>query len=608
MRVPKRAAIIAMSSLAVIALAGGAFAYRTSQTHAATAAAGTGAPGTVSRAHTTIGHNIQFSPKWLACLGDSPEFATSSSACPAHPDDRAPRAGIRFNSKGSTVGASHAPHIAAGTQLSLAPRLSTNVSSGGQFLGFDGLNDHTNKAVDGYHDTPPDQALCVGQAGAIEATVPLAGNPSATTSVVVEGVNSMWAVYGTNGALLFGPDNLTDLFSDPGASGDITCHYDPSTKAFYFGEIGVLFSGPDAGNYGTDLAVLDAHGYAAYAVDTSFNADCFPDFPQQGFDNSAFYLTINEFCGVAQNFAGAAVWAMSKSQLVNLGATVNFVRFGPLAVSGDPVLTLQPAFGGVPGTEYLVNSFPYDKFGNSNAVANSLGVFKVVGDQQIVSHPSAVTIVGHGIVSESYAFPMPAASTGDGSTPAGAAPYVIKEPFLNPDDSRLEQVQYVPTANGPRLYTSLDTALTVGNDPTAVDGAAWFVVDPVNLAVTNQGYVGAANTYLLYPSLLRSNTDHLVLDFSLTGKNRNPSEGYTTMNEATGSGWSQIWVWGGGGHYAHQSFSDLLFGRGRWGDYSAIAMDPASGNVWFADEYIPTAPAGTDLVDNWGTRVVGVAG
>ena len=68
----------------------------------------------------------------------------------------------------------------------------------------------------------------------------------------------------------------------------------------------------------------------------------------------------------------------------------------------------------------------------------------------------------------------------------------IPEKTLDPTDMRLEQVTY---SKG-KLYTSLDTSLTVGNDPTVVDGAAWFQVDPKALKVAQQGYVGVPGTYL----------------------------------------------------------------------------------------------------------------
>jgi hypothetical protein len=62
----------------------------------------------------------------------------------------------------------------------------------------------------------------------------------------------------------------------------------------------------------------------------------------------------------------------------------------------------------------------------------------------------------------------------------------------------------------------------------------------------------------------------------------------------------------GTGYGPHLSYSPIVFGRHRWGDYSAIALDPSTGNVWMGDEY--TFYQGPDPADNWGTRVWGLTG
>lgn len=527
-------------------------------------------------------------------LGDDAYSTTSSPQIKGRSRPPAPYSQFNGGSK-SYRGTSGAPNTGS----------SSVTKAGGVLTNFNGVSDDDSFSANAFHVTPPDQALCVGKASALQgAGVPLAvpGN----TSVVVEGVNEAWTVYSESGAVLFGPDSLADLFSDPNASGDISCNYDPASQTFFFTEIGVLLSGPDVNNFNTDLAVLNANGYAPYQVDTSVNTTCFPDFPHQGYDNSTFYLTVNQFCGPDEIFAGAMAWAFSKSQLASLSSSVNFVTFGPVALGGDPVLSLQPAFGDT-GTEYLVNSFPYDASGNNNSISNQLGLWQVHGDKNITKGSGTVTLSGRIISSETYAFPVPAASTGDGTTPPGAASFVISEPFLNPDDSRMEQVQFVNTPSGPRLYTALNTALTIGSDPSDRDGAAWFVIDPTGQKVVKQGYVAVAGTYLLYPSILRGNTGTVVIDFSMTSPSLNPSTGYAFMKDSAKS-FGPVQTTGAGSG-PHVSFSDLLFAEPRWGDYSAIALDPNGRDIWSADEYVPPADqGGSDLVDNWGTRVWDVAG
>lgn len=476
--------------------------------------------------------------------------------------------------------------------------------AGSQVGNFNGINDDTNVPLIGGHVTPPDQGLCVGPASAFPAPLGVPGN----TSIVIEAVNETWAVYDTSGNVLWGPDTLADLFSDPYSSGDVSCNYDPGTQSFFFTEIGAVFEG-DNGFYGTGLVVLNANGYAAYGVDTASGGACFPDFPQFGFDDNALYITANEFCGPNQDqYGGTNLVALSKSQLAGLSNSVNATEWDLLSDdNGIPVLGLRPAIGDGTATEYLLNSVPYGADGNGTD-SSSLGFWQVTGGANITSGSGPVTLTGHSIATEPYAFPVNATSTGDGSCSVYHGHCEItSETYLDPVDSRLLQVQFVNDHGATRLYASLDTALTVGGDSTPVDGAAWFDVNPNTGKVNHQGYVGVAGTNILFPSMVRSSSGTLNMGFSMTSPTLNPSTGYA-VSKNEGNAFSPVQITGAGSG-PHKSFSPIVYGRHRWGDYSAVALDPITGNVWMADEYIPPADqGGSDIADNWGTRVWGITG
>jgi hypothetical protein len=585
MRFTKRRRLLVLGGVAVLsAVFACVLAFSAGGAKAANGVTLTGTPLTLTRIgnSTAVPTGVQENDALFTCSNDT-DLPTSPN-CPGNSggdDDAVPATGAG------------APNVAGSALAGVLPSIPG-------LANFNGVSDDDSHAANGFHVTPPDQGLCVGPAGLLQnAGVPLAVSP--WTSVIVEPVNDAWSVYSTNGTKLFGPESLADLFDDPGATGDVSCNYDPAARTFYFTEIGVLLSGPDADNYGTDLAVISPRGYAPYQVDTSVGANCFPDFPQNGFDNNAFYLTINEFCGPDEDFAGANLYGLSKTQLASLSSSVNGVVFGPLSLNGDPVLSLRPARGDGTSIEYLLNSVPYDASGNSTN-SNTLGFWRVYGDAFLNNGGSPVRLWGMSTRSEPYAFPIPAASTGDGSTPTGSPSYVIKEPYLNPDDSRLTQLQY-HGGGSPRLYAALNSAMTIGSDPTVVDGAAWFEVDPYTGLVTRQGYVGVAGTNLLYPSIVHSNSwNTLMMGFSMTSPTMNPSTGYAiSTNGGSSFGPVETTATGSG---PHASFADVLFDEFRWGDYSAIAFDPSNGNVWMADEY--TVPTAAPPIDNWGTRVWGL--
>jgi len=509
---------------------------------------------------------------FLACSGNTPLLPTGP--CPLHP----PR------DSGSPFGpASLVPNSAASTFTGNAPTLGSN---------FLGITDLSQRVSTGSHFTPPDQGLCVGPAGPLEASGLNLGATPVDATVEFEMTNDGWAVFDASGNTLAAGSNA-NLFSDGNSTGDPECTYDSATGTYFFTEIGA----PNNAYYTTNLAEMNSGGYAAYSLDSSMGGGyCFPDFPHQGSDNHGLYITVNEFCGSNQDYAGTTIFAISKDQLVAHDASPNAVSFA----LGVQYFTMRPA-NGPSGTEYLLAS-------EQNAPTQSaLDMAWVTHDSNLATG-GPVTMHIRSIPSEAYSEPVAAQSTGDDSTCVfNFGPWCsVPEATLDPIDMRLEQVQNV---NG-QLFTSLSTSMTVGIDPTVVNGGAWFQVDTAKMKVVKQGYVGAAGTYLLDPSFVQSKGPdkfgrhrHFVMAFSMTSPTLNPSTGYVTSTNS-GTTFSSI-VTTGAGTGPHVSFSTFYpnYDRRRWGDYSAIAIDPATHNVWSADEFIPGGADGADQVDNWGTEV-----
>jgi hypothetical protein len=444
---------------------------------------------------------------------------------------------------------------------------------------FNGLSNADTAAAFGTGVTPPDQGLCVG---------PVPPNPQGVKGTVVfEAVNMVLRI-STPGGKPVETDPLSTVFQDPNAVGDPRCLYDPATKSYFFTEIGYPPSGPSqTGNNTTvDVTVLNAKGVRAYQFDTSSNQNCFGDQPKTGLDASALLVSTDQYCGPTESdYQGAIVLAISKAQLAALAGTVNVAQFGPVSLGGIPVTGLDPAIG----AGYFVNSFPFDASGNNNAVSNSLGLWRITGDSAVTTGHGTVTLTGKLIRSEFYAFPMPAASTGDGSVSVDG---ITAEPFLNPDDSRLSGPVTVTRAHrGIQLWTALDSAVVVHGAPAAVDGAAWFELDAVRQRVDDQGYVAVGGANLLYPALQGPS----AMVFTITSPHINPAAAFTVL----GSGKVTVAAAGTG---PHRSWSDVTFGSGRWGDYSFTAPDPGGKGIWMATEYIP--PKASQLPkDNWGTSV-----
>jgi hypothetical protein len=466
---------------------------------------------------------------------------------------------------------------------------------------FKGLSGLDTATIAGVRVHPPDQGLCVGHDASI------AGNPE----VEFELINLVVAEYNTSGkvqtsALMpSGKESLNNFFNEQGVpfnGGELTsdprCIYDKSTDTFFFSVLAFCFPGAGcttALESHQDLIVYNATTGKAteYKVDSSFPAHagcpCLGDQPKIGVDNNAIYLSVDEYQDLAAGGTfenGADVFIFSKPQLVAQGA-VNFTAFTQLTSNGITVFSLQPAISTSPtNTEYLVNSFPYlDSGGTPNPTANTLGFWKVTGDINVTTgNFSAVELAGEVIQSESYAFPVNAVSTGSGAPRSSA--------FLNPDDDRLQQCQFVSG----NTWCSLPTAINIKNDSTTRDGVAWFKISTTG-HIAAQGYVASIGNYLIYPAIVHSAaTGSTAIVFTLTSGSINPSAAYAFASSGTNFG---------GVHIAARGAAPSTDGASRWGDYSAAALDPNGTDLWMATEYVPSGF--TDPIINYATRVFDVA-
>jgi hypothetical protein len=501
---------------------------------------------------------------------------------------------------GASSGSAAAAPAASAVAGPAARSLSRGGNGGSSVVhAFNGVSNLNSETLNGFPITPPDQGLCVGR----DAT--LKGAPKA----VWEPVNIAARETSPAGALLRPDVGLSTLFHDPYAEGDVRCLYDPATQSFYFTEIGFpIATGPasDSNNTTVDVLVMNARGVASYQFDTSLGGplagDCFGDQPKTGFDNNALVVSTDEYCGPTESdYRGAIVLAISKSQLVHEDTTVSDSVLGPVSLSGIPVTGLDPAIGTGLANGYLVNSFPFTASGSNNPVASSVGVWSLRNSASVSTGHGTPVLTGRATPSEPYAFPVPARSTGDGSTYKVNGSVITSEKYLNPDDSRMSGPVTVSRGygGGVQLWTALDGAVTAHG--AATDAAAWFRIDPQLGRVTGQGYVAAKGANLLYPAIQPQKSGSAAMVFTVTSRSINPSAAYTTLGSGTITTVAA-------GTSPHVSFSDAPpYNTARWGDYSFAALDPSGSGIWLATEYIPAA-SDQDPMDNWGTSVFEVSG
>ena len=385
---------------------------------------------------------------------------------------------------------------------------------------------------------------------------------------IMQAVNGAIAMYTRSGAQarLTVPD--TYFWRNAGISGaalaggvsDPRIIFDPASGRYFVAAITI-------GNGLTNRVVVARSntsnpltgGFKAVSIASASGQ--FADFPTVGVTANGVTIGTNNF-NSAGNYTGSSLYNLPKTGLLQATPTASGItRFdnvgGALSATAPDGFSLQPATNlGSSTTTTVVAS---DGFAN--------GTFHV----ETLSNTGAA----HGAVLS----PSTTVHSGIDGFPSGARqPGSVADP-LDAGDNRLSAVTY---QSGNYVYL----ARTIGNG--SADSVQWAVLNTLTNTLLSQGTISAANMDYYYPSIAANAAGNFVIALNGSGPGTNISA-YDVVCDNTGAsascGTPQLLKSGLVGNY------DLTFGSGvnRWGDYSAIALDPLNSNdFWTFLEY-PTA-------------------
>ncbi len=544
---------------------------------------------------------------------------------------------------------------------------------------FDGLNHRQQRLANNRNQfslEPPDQGLCVGN------------------GMVMEIINDVMRVYAPNGTPLKSVEDLNTFFGyapsiirgTPNVFGpfatDPSCYYDKDTNRWFADMLTIdvfakddpahnIRGGDFIGTNHLDLAVSNTSsptgswtiyripvqddgtqgtpnhhctGIAPFGqatTPTNPNA-CLGDYPHLGADANGIYLTTNEYSFFGNDFHGAQIYALSKSALASLAASVAVTQFDTHgADSGNSGFTIWPATAPAGlnstangGTEFFMSSNAADEaHGNGSTVgprqSNQLLVWSLTNTSTLATSHLSHSTLAAGL------YVVPARSEQKtGETPlidclnkkSCATNFVLgaPDPFapeheyaIDSNDTRMQQVVF---AAG-KLWGALDTAVNSSANTRA--GVEWFVVNPSATggpALVNSGYLAVDQNNVTYPAIAVTPDGNGVMAFTLLGRNFFPSAAFASIN-VSGVGAVQVAAEGLGpadGFSGTAVFNAPNPARPRWGDYGAAVVD-GNNNIWMASEYIGqtctlseyvatgASCGGTrTLLANWDTRITEV--
>ncbi|HEX9037000.1 MAG TPA: hypothetical protein VF808_08430, partial [Ktedonobacterales bacterium] len=395
----------------------------------------------------------------------------------------------------------------------------------------------------------------------------------------VQTVNSDFAVFnkdatrGAVGSVRYGPVAINTLWSGFGGlcqtdnDGDPTVVYDGIANRWVISQFAVTNPNP---NYYQCIAVSTTSDPTGSYYRYSFSYTAFPDYPKMAVWPDAYYETYNLFTG-GTTFAGAEDCAFDRSSMLNGAAAT------------QQCFTTSTAYGGILPSNLDGSTLPPS--GSPNYVigldtTTSLAFWKFHVD-----------------------WTTPANSTFSGPTSIPVASYaqacsggtcVPQSGTTNQLDSLADRVMYRFAYRNFGSYESLvvDHAVTSGSTV----GMRWYELRSPNATPTvyQYGTYSPDSTYRWMGSIAEDASGDMAMGFSTSSSSAHPGISYTgrLVGDALntmGQGEASIIVGGG-------SQTGTLT---RWGDYSAMTVDPADGcTFWYTSEYIPSNGS-----FNWKTRI-----
>ncbi len=409
------------------------------------------------------------------------------------------------------------------------------------------------------------EGLGLNQYGFVMQAAPPDTNGTVGATQYVQWVNLEYAVFDkTSGAKVAGPFPGNAVWAGFGGQcqtsndGDPIVQYDKIANRWILTQFAVHTT-----PYLQCVAVSttsDATGtYNRYA----FQFSNFPDYPKLGVWPDAYYITFNMFGAI--NFLGADACAMDRNKMLN-GQTATIICFQQAASIGsllpsDMDGTIQPAAG---EPAFFVN------YGT-----NSLRLWKFHVD---FTTPANSTFTGPTTLSVSNFSPL-----------CGGGTCVAQPGTTQRLDSLADRLMYRLAY---RRFADHE-ALFVNHAITT--GERWYEVRDPNGSPTvfQQGTFAPDSSTRWMGSIAADQSGDIALGYSVSSTSVFPSIFFTgrVPGDALGSMETEQLIVNGSGSQTG--------GLSRWGDYSAMAIDPADDcTFWYTQEYIKANGS-----FNWNTRI-----
>jgi hypothetical protein len=390
----------------------------------------------------------------------------------------------------------------------------------------------------------------------------------------VQMVNSDFAVFNKTGTPIFGPVPTNTLWSGFGGGcqsnddGDGTVLYDPIADRWVLSQFSVSTT-PFLECVAVSQTADPTGAWNRYA----FQYSNFPDYPKMGVWPDAYYETFNMFNAAGTSYLGAQVCAYDRTKMLAGQAVTQqcfstSTTYGGLLPADLDGSRLPPA--GAPNFVLALGS-----------TTTTLAYWKFHVDW---TTPANTTFTGPSTITvASYA----EACGGGTCIPQGG----VSQQLDSLADRLMFRLAY-------RNFSDHE-AVVVNHSVTAGSGVGlrWYEIRSPSTTPTlfQSGTYAPNSDFRWMGSIAMDQSGDIALGFSVSSTSLHPQVHYTgrlagdasgTMTQGEGS------IIDGPGSQTGSSLS-------RWGDYSAMTVDPSDDcTFWYTNQYLPSNGA-----FNWRTRI-----
>jgi hypothetical protein len=477
------------------------------------------------------------------------------------------------------------------TAPSAAPS-ALSVPSPAPLFSFEGNSAAHNTAFFGGTVAPPDTNGAVGPNHYVQYVNLLVGVYDKTTHALIGGRFALSSFFAPLGGICAATND-----------GDPVVLYDKLSNRWILSQFG--FTALNAPPYHMCIGISKTPDPTGpyYAYDFQLPGSEFPDYPKLGSWPDAYYMTTNQFF-MGGGFDGGGAFAFDRAKMLVGDPTAGGIYFNlNLASHPEGIFGMLPSdFDGLtPPPAGAANVFAYPTGTTFGDPADGVRLFDFTVGVPFGTGPTFTERP-----ESTYASPVPVAAW-DLRDPPGRADIAQPPPAGNNTTDRLDSVasrlmyrmQYYNHAGTEKLVTNI----TVNTSGVAPINAASYRASVRYLelqrtggafSVNEQGTQSPTADGRWMGSAAEDNSADIAVGYSISSTTVHPSLAYAGRVPGDPAGTLE----------GEQTlFAGVGVQRGtsnRWGDYSALQLDPADFcTFWYTNEYYTT----TNATFNWQTRI-----